>query len=578
MSENPATAASQSPAGVPSPAPRPRRRVPPWFVAAPVACLLLAVVLLRTVLIDIDPAIRNIASFVMSFVAVLVLLAWFVLRSGFARGLRLGVLTAAILAVVVPAVVLKVESFNGSMVPTLRWRWTTPADRLLPAAQAAQSEPPADLTATTDHDFPQFLGPNRDGAVPGVELAKNWATTPPELVWRQPIGAGWSAFAVVGPYAVTMEQRGPDELVTCYHAASGELAWVQSTATRHESTLGGVGPRSTPTIVDGKVYALGATGRLRCLDGATGTVVWQKDMLAEFGVAPPEADMDAIAWGRAGSPLVVGDLVVVPAGGPNGSAVSLVAYDRHTGSETWRAGETQISYASPSLFNLLGVPTIVSVNESNVTGHDPHTGAVLWQEAWPGSSTTAANNSQAVALDDHRIFLSKGYGGGCKLFEVQVEGNSGGAAEPRTWKTDTLWAVPANMQTKFTNVVRRDGAIFGLSENVLECIDQETGKRHWKRGRYGHGQVLLVGDALLVLGETGELALVAADPGQYEELGKLQALEGKTWNNLAFSSPYLLVRNGQEAACFRLPLAGQAADKAAPSEDSAPDASPPENR
>jgi outer membrane protein assembly factor BamB len=262
--------------------------------------------------------------------------------------------------------------------------------------------------------------------------------------------------------------------------------------------------------------------------------------------------MDAIAWGRSGSPLIVGDLVVVPAGGPSGGPfVSLVAYDRQTGREAWRGGETQISYSSPSLFTLGGVPTIVNVNESNVTGHDPKTGAVLWQEAWPGSSNTAANNSQAVRIDDTRLFLSKGYGGGCKLFAVTADADS----EPREWQPRDIWTVPRNMQTKFSNVVRHNGSIYGLSEGILECIDEETGMRRWKKGRYGHGQILLVGDTILVLSETGELALVATNPDQYEELAKIQALEGKSWNNLAFSNPYLLVRNGQEAACYRMSLA-----------------------
>ena len=188
---------------------------------------------------------------------------------------------------------------------------------------------------------------------------------------------------------MTLEQRGPDELVTCYEVATGELVWAQSTATRHESTLGGVGPRSTPTIYRRQGLCPGGTGRLHCLDGATGEVLWEKNLLEEFGIASPEADMDSIAWGRAGSPLIVDDLVVVPAGGPSGGPfVSLVAYDRESGREAWRGGQTQISYASPSLITLGGVPTIVIVNESNITGHDPQTGAVLWEESWPGSSTT----------------------------------------------------------------------------------------------------------------------------------------------------------------------------------------------
>ena len=557
-----AVAKSETPVSAPPGGDRPaaarRRHVPPWPVWLAVALMMICIVLLRG-FADFDSAARNIAVNVLGLITALTLLIWFVCRSAYARPLRFGLLAAVVAMVAVGAAALRIEEFDASLVPTFRLRWQAVADRLLPPAQPAtsQSPAPADLSTTTEHDFPQFLGPNRDATISGVELARDWQAHPPQPLWRQPIGAGWSAFALVGPYAVTLEQRGPDELVTCYRIATGELVWAQSTATRHESTLGGVGPRSTPTVFEGKVYTLGGTGRLHCLDGATGRVLWEKDLLEEFGIASPEADRDNVAWGRAGSPLIVGDLVVVPAGGPGaGPFVSLVAYDRQTGREAWRGGDTQISYSSPSLFTLGGVPTIVIVNESNITGHDPKTGAVLWKEDWPGSSTSSASTSQTVALDDHRLLVSKGYSGGSKVFEVLADADS----EPRAWHTADLWTMPRNLQTKLTNVVRHAGSIYGLSEGILECVDEETGARRWKKGRFGHGQILLVGDTILVLSETGELTLVAANPARFEELARIQALEGKCWNNPALSAPFLLIRNGQEAACYRLPLAGEPAD------------------
>ena len=213
------------------------------------------------------------------------------------------------------------------------------------------------------------------------------------------------------------------------------------------------------------------------------------------------------------------------------------------------------------MLNLLGQPTIVIVNESSITGHDPASGAVLWEEPWPGSSNTSASTSQCLAIDDHRLLVSKGYAGGAKVFEMAQAGDS----EPRAWTTREVWAKPRNLQTKFTNVVLHDDSIYGLSDGVLECVAQETGERRWKSraGSYGHGQILLAGDTILVLGEAGELALVAADPRQFEQLGLIEALDGKTWNNLALSTPHLLLRNGQEAACYRLTLADEAAPNTA---------------
>ncbi len=287
---------------------------------------------------------------------------------------------------------------------------------------------------------------------------------------------------------------------------------------------------------------------LRCLEGASGNVIWTHDVLKEFGVASPEADMAAIAWGRAASPLVVDQMVVVPAGGPiGGPYVSLVAYALDTGQEIWRGGDSQVAYTSPSLLTIGGRRQIVIVNEASISGHDLETGKVLWRQEWPGSSNTAANTSQTVQIDDSRLFVSKGYGGGALLFAV--------AEKDGQWQTSEIWHNPRSLQTKFTNVVWRDGYIYGLSDGILECIDVEHGRRQWKHGRWGHGQILLVGDLILVLGETGELVLVEANPHKYVELGQVQALEGKTWNNLTLVGPLLLVRNAEQAACFRLSLA-----------------------
>jgi outer membrane protein assembly factor BamB len=404
-----------------------------------------------------------------------------------------------------------------------------------------------DLLTTTDHDFPQFLGPNRDLSVAGIQLERDWRTHPPRLLWRQPIGAGWSAFSVVNAYALTMEQRGDDEMVSCYEVNSGKLRWWHSIPARHSTVLGGIGPRGTPTIHEGRVYALGATGVLRCLDGATGKPVWPSIDLPQMYGVPPGRDTDAVAWGRAASPLIVDDLVVVPAGGPlSGPHVSLVAFDMHTGDKVWEGGTRQISYASPSLATIDGQRQILIVNEDTVSGHDPSTGQLLWQFDWPGSSNTNATVSQAVAMPGDRVLLSKAYGGGAAMLHV--------FRNDQRWSVDELWRDRGLLKTKFCNVAVKDNYVFGLSDGILECVDASTGRRQWKKGRYGHGQVLLVDDVLLVQAESGEVLMVEADPIQHTELGRFQAIEGKTWNNLCLSGRCLLVRNALEAACYKMAL------------------------
>jgi outer membrane protein assembly factor BamB len=351
----------------------------------------------------------------------------------------------------------------------------------------------------------------------------------------------------VNGFAVTMEQRGDDELVTCYAIETGQLQWFHTVATRHQTVMGGVGPRSTPTIHEGKVYTLGATGLLHCLDGATGQVVWQDDILKRLGLTPQQ-DLQGIAWGRSASPLIVDNLVIVPWGGPAiGEKVSLAAYDKDTGAVVWTGGEDQAAYASPTLATLGGVRQILSVNQDRVTSHDPATGSVLWQAAWPGSSSSNASVSQPVALPGDRVLLTKGYGTNAKLLRIRRSKDAG-------WSVDEIWNAPRVLQTKFSNVVVLDEYAYALSDGILQCVSLSDGRRQWRGGRYGQGQVLGVGSTLLIQAETGEIVLVAARPDQHEELAVFPALQGMTWNNPCLYGRFLLVRNAQQAACYELQL------------------------
>jgi outer membrane protein assembly factor BamB len=444
---------------------------------------------------------------------------------------------------------------------------------MLPSAAAAAratSQAGSTWTATAG-DFPRFLGPNGNASLPDVAIVSDWQTNPPRLVWRQPIGAGWSGFATFGKHAVTLEQRGDDEAITCYSLQTGELEWIVAVPTRHETVLGGVGPRSTPTIREGVVYATGATGWLHAIDGATGTVRWRKDVLADLGI-DRAVHAAAVAWGRAGSPLVTDSLVIVPAGGPrqgvaaaaDGTAatdpataafVSLAAYDRSTGERVWLAGTEQIAYASPQLFSVAGREFVLTVNEAHVAAYDTGTGEAVWQFPWPGHSNSDASCSQPHPLDGNRLFISKGYGVGAAVFAI----NHSDAG----WLIEPVWQQANLLKTKFTNVAIHAGHAYGLSDGILECVRLTDGKRAWKRGRYGQGQVLLVGETLLVQAESGEVVAVPATPERPTELGRLDAIEGQTWNNLCLAGNLLLVRNAEEAACYEL-LVKRPAEKTEP--------------
>jgi outer membrane protein assembly factor BamB len=550
-------------AGMTSKIENPKPRVPKWVW---VVVLLAAAGVVVAQTVDLaDHALSNIITMVLPFLTLVVLLIWFSAFSGYPKRLRMATLAGFLLVAGGFFGLFRLDHFSGEMVPTFVLRFSPKPDRRLAAKdqqQARDGRPAAtaeaDLAARrklaleigtpTELDFPQFLGPDRSESLEHVRLARDWTARPPRLCWRHEIGAGWSAFSVVHGHAVTMEQRGDQEMVTCYNVRSGQCEWSHTIAGRYESVSGGVGPRATPTVVDGRVYTQTASGRLLCLDAASGEVCWEKNLLEEYGVSP-EQEASQIVWGRSGSPLVVDDLVIVPAGGQNGGRlVSLVAYDKRRGVRVWEGGSEQISYSSPSVATLAGVRQVLIVNESSASGHELRSGGLLWQHPWPGRSYRNPNVSQAVAVSPNRVFLSKGYGGGAVLLELSPRGKG-------TFAVREVWKNSAVMRTKFANVAMKDGFAYGLSDGTLECLDLADGRSKWRTGHYQHGQILRVDDLLLVLSERGEMVLVEATPDHANRvLGRFQALDGQAWNNIALSGPYLLVRNAEEAACYELPL------------------------
>jgi len=496
-----------------------------------------------------DSGLDNVLKAALWMLAAITFGIWFVFFGPAARKTRFGSLAAVVSILVIFFTVFRVDSFSGSMVPGFSLRFSRSADRALEVTPSETTTAAiADLGTTTPWDFPQFLGPERDVSVSAVELDRDWDTTPPELLWRQPIGAGWSSFAVVNGYAVTMEQRGEREMVTCYDVDTGELVWTWSIANRFEDVVAGTGPRATPTIDDGWVYALTNSGLLVALNGTDGSQIWEQDLRAQYS-GTPQQDRAALPYGRSNSPLILGSLVISPAGGIEGRGfTSLVAFDKKSGEKIWEGGNHQISMSSPAAASLAGVDQVLIVNEGFASGHDAESGVQLWEYPWPGLTGSDASVSQAVPIPPNRVWLSKGYSVGAALLELTA--GPGGQ-----FTVTELWSSSRVLRTKFSQVTILDGYAYGLSEGVLECVEMQTGERVWKHGRYHHGQILRVHDLLLVLSEEGEVVLVEATPDRADNvLGRFQAIEGKTWNNFALYGPYLAVRNAQEAAVFRLPL------------------------
>ena len=523
---------------------------PPLLVWSFIAFTILVIAVVHSTDVMADHALSNVVTGTAIFLALIVWISWFSLYSQHALWVRVLPFVLFVFAATTFFVFYRVDHVSGELVPVFARRFSFHPDQLLSLPNQRQT-PSAnrapDLAHQTPDDFPQFLGPNRAATIDTVELTEEWETSKPKEVWRKSIGAGWSAFSAVNGYAVTMEQRGPTELTTCYDLETGDILWSHVTPARYQNKLGGIGPRSTPTIHKGRVYSLGVTGQLHCLDGSSGKVLWGRDLPVEFGSSAAE-DAELVYYGRSNSPLIVDELVVIPAGGTEEKGLhSLVAYDWKTGEEMWRGGDTQISYSSPSLVEICGMRQILSVNEQTVSGHDPSNGKTIWSHPWPGNNLSNSNSSQAVVIGPDKVLLSKGYGNGAMLLQIT-------RSDSDQWAVEKIWKKHNVLRTKFTNVVVKGEHTFGLSDGILQCIETATGRIRWKKGRYGHGQILLVGDKILVLAENGTVYLVTADPKRHQELGRFKAIEGTSWNNLCLYGPYLLVRNAQEVACFKLPI------------------------
>ncbi|MBA2306157.1 MAG: PQQ-binding-like beta-propeller repeat protein [Acidobacteria bacterium] len=507
--------------------------------------------------------------------------AWAVLTHRLSDGMRRAAMVVTILLACGVWTLARTDGVKGEAGAQLHWRWTPTAEErllaqandepaLVPAAPAApeipkegaaakpgdkpissadgapataatapaapQRTPPPPVVVKTSAEWPGFRGPRRDGVVRGVSLETDWSQNPPVQLWRRQIGPGWSSFAVDGDLFYTQEQRGDHEVVASYRVSTGEPVWRHRDAVRFYESNGGAGPRGTPTVHDGRIYSFGATGIVNALDARNGAVLWSRNAATDTGAKLP-------GWGFTSSPLVVNDAVIVAASG------RLVAYELATGNQRWVRTTGGGGYSSPHPFTTDGVTQVVLLTGRGATGVAPADGTVLWDHTWDIGTAIV----QPAVLPDGQILMALGDAmGGQGMRRLAISRGFSGWTVTERWTTRGL-------KPYFNDFVVHKGHAFGFDGTILSSINVDDGERKWKGGRYGAGQMVLLPDqdVLLVLSEEGELALVNATPDQFTELARFKAIEGKTWNHPVLVGDVLLVRNGEEMAAFRLPLANR---------------------
>lgn len=451
---------------------------------------------------------------------------------------RQSLIALGIMGVCVYYSLLRLEGISGSMSATMNWRWTPTAEARRLAERQAVVET-ATNTLAEDRielqrgDSPGFRGADRDSRVRQVRIETDWLAHPPKLVWKQRVGPGWSSFAAVDGRLFTQEQLGDQEAVICYDALTGEELWAHTDATRFEEIVAGAGPRATPTFDNHRIYALGANGTLNCLQAVSGQRVWSTDITKDADVKPPQ-------WGFASSPLVAEGRVVVFAGGKD---KGLLAYDADTGKLAWSAAVGELSYSSAQLAKPGDRAQAMIVTDQGLLAFHLDDGSRAWRHEW--STPKNARVTQPQFIDATHIVYGCGESYGTCMIALAPSGTG--------WKTTEVWTTK-KFQPDFNDFVVHKGFLYGFDGNIFACIDIQTGERVWKKGRYGHGQVLLLADQplLVVLSESGELVLLEPDPQKHVELARFPAITGKTWNHPVIVGSRIFVRNGEEMACYQL--------------------------
>ena len=407
--------------------------------------------------------------------------------------------------------------------------------------------------ATLAHaaDWPQYRGPNLDGSTTEA-IATKWPAGGPKALWKTPTPDGFSSFTVSGGQAFTLVMRevegGAQEVCVALDANTGKEQWMAPLGPLKlgdggqagtKDNGGGDGPRSTPTVSDGKVYVLSAKLVLSCFDAKTGKVAWQKDLMKDFAGRN-------ISWQNAASPLIEGNLVYVAGGG---AGQSIIAFNKQTGAVAWKAHDETITHSTPVAATIHGVRQVIFFCKSGLVSVDAKDGKLLWKRPFKFAVSTAMTPIVAGDL----VFCSAGYGVGGGAARISKDGAG--------FKAEEIWFVPGHagpdaVANHWSTPVYKDGHLYGMFQfkeygsGPMKCVELATGKVKWTHAGFGPGNAILVGNNVLALSDAGELVVVEATPAGYKEVSRAKAVAGKCWSTPVVSNGRIYVRSTKEGACL----------------------------
>ena len=394
-------------------------------------------------------------------------------------------------------------------------------------------------------DWPQYRGVNGDGVSSESIKNTNWKNQPPEVIWKAPTPLGFSSFSVADGRAFTLvavdADGGKVEACVALDAKTGDELWsipLGASDYGHDGgnagaadNRGGDGPRSTPSTDGEAVFVFDSHMVLTCLNAKDGKELWKHDLVNDFGGSP-------IKWLNATSPLLIGDVVYVAGGG---DAQTFLAFDKNSGKLKWKSGSETITHATPRFTKLNDVEQVIFFAKSGLVSLDAQKGSELWRSEFPFSVSTAAS----PVVEGNHVYCSAGYSVGSQLVKINSE-----------QQPEKVWFKKNRLMNHWSTPIVHDGHLYGIYEfkkygkAPLQCVEIATGEIKWTERGFGPGNCILVGDKLVVLSDYGEVVLVSASPDQYNELGRVKAVDGKCWSTPAFSNGRIYVRSTEQAACL----------------------------
>ena len=391
-------------------------------------------------------------------------------------------------------------------------------------------------------DWPQFLGPTRNGVYAGAALATTWAKEGPPVVWQQKVGAGFSGPVVAGGRAISFHRVGNQAVVQAFDASTGKPGWSFEYVTDYTDDFGfDPGPRSTPAVADGKVFTYGAEGMVHALDAATGKKLWSVSATAQFNSGKG-------FFGRVCSPLIEGNAVLLNVGGADGAGI--VALDKDTGKLLWKASNEEAGYSSPSAATIDGKRHAFFFTRGNLTSVDPRTGAVHFEFPWKPAISASVSAAVPLVIGD-LVFVSASYQAGAALLRIKD-------GEP-----EQVWTGDDILSNQYATCVQRDGFLYGIEGRVdhapggsLRCVELLTGKVRWSEDSLGAPTVTLAGEQLLVLTDKGVLLIAPATPAGFQPTARAQILPFTVRAHPAVAEGLFYARSKDKLVCVDLRKAG----------------------